>query len=66
MPNIRLLCAVAQTVISGIVGYFAGLLAETYGFTTSTASAFAGLTGFMSTQGITFLWIVLHARYNKE
>lgn len=55
-----------QTVISGTVGYFAGIIAEDMGYAVNVSSAIAGLSGFMGAQSLGFLWLVLHTRYYKS
>lgn len=54
-----------QTVTSGAVGYFAGIIVQEMGYAVNVSSAVAGLSGFMGAQSLSFLWLVLHTRYYK-
>lgn len=58
-------CSVAPLLISGIFGYIGGSMMESMGFDKSQASAFAGFSGFMATQSLLLIVIVISSYWRS-
>lgn len=63
MNKVCAVCLLMQTFVSGIIGYFAGVIMQELGFLPSTSSAVAGVFGLWGAQTMNFISLLLYTRY---
>ena len=55
-----------QIILSGLLGYFSGNVADAVGFSASQASIFAGIVGAFAAQAVVFSVTVWHFWYEHN
>lgn len=63
--NRCLICILVPLLISGALGYVSGSVADSLKWSRESASALAGLVGFLGAQAFNYVCLLLATRYSR-